>query len=665
MAEDRPEKMDLRSMDIVEKKLGHLKDIFPEVFSDNRVNFDQLKHVLGEWVEPEQERFGLIWAGRAECMRVIQEPTDATLKPDRDESVNFDDTGNLFIEGDNLQVLKLLQKSYFGKVKMIYIDPPYNTGNEFIYSDKYGESLDTYLAYTGQIDKDGNKLSTNTDSQGRFHSNWLNMMYPRLYLARNLLRRNGAIFISIDDNEQANLKKLCDEVFGEENFVAQLVWAAGRKNDSKLISVSHEYILCYVRDRGFLKENKIIWRNKKKGLDDIYRKYDSLRKKYESDNEVIQKELKQWYESLSKKEPAKAHEHYSHVDNRGIYFPADISWPRGEGPKYEVLHPVTEKPCKIPSRGWRFSKVERMNKEISENWVHFGKDETTVPCMKSYLKEGETEVPYSVYDKDGRGATKRLRKLLGGDYFGYPKDEFLLGEIIEFVTGDDRDAIVLDFFAGSGTIAQSVMTLNSEDNRNRKFICVQLPEPIGEKEKAFSAGYSNISDLSKERIRRAAKSIEEERDPTLDFDDRSNIDLGFKVFRLEPSNFKAWSPDTTDMEGFQRKLEMHVSNVVDGSTAEAILYELLLTSGFPLTVPIKEIELAGKKVFLIENGAMIVCLEEHMTTELIDALADQNPLQVVCLDRAFHGDDQLKVNAVQTFRSRADSGRTEIIFRTV
>jgi len=447
---EQPEKMKLTSMDVAGEKREELKQClerqFPETFAEDAIDFDQLKRVLGEWVDAGKERFGLNWPGKAECMKIIQQPSIATLKPCREESVNFDETENLFIEGDNLEVLKLLQKSYFGKVKMIYIDPPYNTGKEFIYPDKYSETLDTYLAYTGQIDDEGKKFSTNTETTGRFHSRWLNMMYPRLYLAKNLLRDDGAVFISIDETEYPNLRALCNEVFGEENFVADFVWAAGRKNDSKHVSISHEYIVAYARNLQHLKDNGIVWRQRKEGLDDIYAAYKRLRRKYGNDTAAVQQGLKEWYASLPDGHPAKRHRHYSCVDGRGIYFAADISSISGSSrPRYEILHPITQKPVKVPARGWGYT-LETLNRLISEGRVDFGEDHNSVPKLKSYLKDGEWEAPYSVFYQDGRSATKRLRTLMGGDIFQNPKDETIIQKLVEAVT--EKDDIVLDFFAG-------------------------------------------------------------------------------------------------------------------------------------------------------------------------------------------------------------------------
>ena len=340
--------------------------------------------------------------------------------------------------------LKHLVKSYAGKVKCIYIDPPYNTGNDFVYEDDFAQSTDKFMAGSGQLDEDMNRLVCNTESNGRFHTDWLNMIYPRLKVAKDLLTDDGVIFISIDEVEVNNLQKLCDEIFGASNFVSQLVWAAGRKNDSKLISVSHEFILCYVKNISYLNERKITWREKKQGLSEIYATYSKLKQKYGDNTEMIQNDLKQWYKNLPDGHPAKDHKHYSRVDKNGIYFASDISWPGGGGPKYEVLHPKTGKPVTIPSRGWITSR-ENLQKWIIQDRVDFGPNETFVPTVKSYLKEREYSVPYSVFYKDGRAASKRLAMLMGDKVFENPKDEEIIQRLIEFC-GVSEDDIVMDFF---------------------------------------------------------------------------------------------------------------------------------------------------------------------------------------------------------------------------
>ena len=552
---------------------------------------------------------------------------------------------------------------------MIYIDPPYNTGKEFIYPDNYSETLETYLAYTGQIDDEGRKFSTNTEAEGRYHTKWLRMMYSRLYLARNLLKRDGAIFASIDETEHTRLRMVMDELFGQENFVADMVWAAGRKNDSKLISVSHEYIVCYARDRGYLNEEKILWRQKKKGLKDIYAQYEKLKRQHNDKFAMITKALKRWYRDLPDSHPAKAHRHYSHVDRRGIYFPADISWPGGGGPKYQILHPVTKCPVKVPLRGWMTSDPAKMQQWINDDRVHFGPDETSVPCIKSYLKDNEYQPPYSVFYQDGRAASKRLRSLIGASCFDYPKDERVLQEIVGMMTlGDD---ICVDCFAGSGTFYHSVMAQNALDKGKRRCVLVQLPEPLDptNKDQKTAAGLCDklgkpriITELTKERLRRTANKIKNETP-------MCTGDLGFCVFKLDRSNFRLWdgSQPGDGPEKIAEQLELHEQHLDPNATPEDILYELLLKAGFPLTTKVEKVEMAGKEVFSISEGALLICLEDEITTGLIKAMTDADPLQVICLDSGFKNNDQLKVNAAQTFkvRNRGKDKESSIVFRTV
>ena len=340
-------------------------------------------------VEGKDERYQFTWPDKKKSVLLANAPISKTLRPCREESMGKDgtpggfDSENLYIEGDNLEVLKLLQETYLGKVKMIYIDPPYNTGNDFVYEDDFAQSTDEYLANSGQFDEDGNRLVTNTESNGRFHTDWLNMIYPRLKLAKDLLTEDGAIFISIDENEVSALKLVCDEVFGATNFIAELIWAAGRKNDSKYISVSHEYVLCYFRNAEYMAEHKIVWREKKQGLTDIYAEYETLKKKYGCEFASMEKELKNWYKNLPDGHAAKDHSHYNKIDDKGIFFASDISWPGGGGPKYEIKNPQTGKPVKIPSRGWLTNK-DTMMQWIAEGRVYFGKDEAAVPTIKSY-----------------------------------------------------------------------------------------------------------------------------------------------------------------------------------------------------------------------------------------------------------------------------------------
>jgi adenine-specific DNA-methyltransferase len=623
----------LTSLDIAAEKRAQLKALLPEAFAGEALDLDQLRRALGDFVEAGKERYGLNWPGKAECMKVIQAPSIATLRPCREESVNFDTTENLFIEGDNLEVLKLLQKAYFGKVKMIYIEPPYNTGKEFIYPDKYSETLETYLAYTGQIDDEGRRFATDTDAGGRRHARWLNMMYPRLYLARNLLREDGVIFISIDDNEQANLKALCDLVFGEENFVNNIIWQKkySPSNDAKWLSDNHDFIICYAK-------NKEIWRPNL-----LERNEDALARYRNPDNDS----RGDWKCSDLSVKSYSAHTDYA------------ITTPSGR-----VVNPPAGS-C------WRVSK-EKFEEMVKDNRIWFGNDGSNVPAIKRFLsevKDGVTPLTLWTYEEVGHNQTakqelKDLFKDSNLAIFDTPKPVKLLSRILDI--GATPDALVMDFFAGSGSLAHAVMHKNFLDGGTRHCISVQLPEKIED-------GKHTVASISKERIRRAAKKIAEEQNGKLNLDGTRPLDLGFKVFKLAPSNFRIWDgekalagdSDTQQTDTLLRMLEEHVDHINTSSTPEDILYELLLKAGFSLTLPIEKRVMAGKDVYAIEDGAMLICLDKHLTDAVIDAMAATHPIQVICLDEGFQGNDQLKANAVQTFKSRALHQESEIVFRTV
>lgn len=552
-------------------------------------------------------------------------------------------------------MLKLLQETYLGKIKMIYIDPPYNTGNDFVYEDDFAISMSEYLANSGQYDAEGNRMFANLESNGRFHTDWLNMLYPRLKLAKSLLTEDGAIFISIDENEVNTLKNICDEIFGRSNFIAELIWAAGRKNDSKYISVSHEYILCYFRNFDYIKEHKIIWREKKQGLDDIYAEYDFLRKTYGSDYEKMSAELKAWYKNLPDGHPAKDHSHYNRVDDKGVFFPDNISWPGGGGPKYTVLHPVTQKPVKVPSRGW-LTNEKTMQEWIAQGRVEFGKDENGVPTLKSYLKDREYSVPYSVFYKDGRAASKRLATLLGDKVFENPKDEEIIERIIEFCGVSDGDYI-LDFFSGSGTTAHATFLANVAQSQNRHFILVQLPEEIteigatSEKSKKVarnaialcdSLGVSHtICEIGKERIRRAGKKIKED-----NLLITQGLDIGFRVLKCDTSNMKEVYYNPAEYE--QSLFSSLEDNIKEGRTPEDLLFQVMLDLGVLLSSKIEEKTIAGKKVFNVEDNYLIACFDKDITDDVITEIAKQKPYYFVMRDSSM-ANDSVATNFEQIF----------------
>ena len=626
------------SDDVTARRHDMLKNFvaqeFPECLSEGRIDFEMLRRALGNWVEAGNERFGLVWPGKAQCMRIIQQPSVATLKPDRSESVDFESTSNVFIEGDNLEVLKLLQKSYFGRVKMIYIDPPYNTGQEFIYPDKYAESLETYLAYTGQIDGEGRRFSTNTETVGRYHSNWMNMMYPRLYLARNLLRDDGAIFISIDDHELSRLRELCDQIFGEENFKVDIAWQKRytRSNNTVDFTTVVEHLLVYAKSEAF---------------------------------EV---------NLLPRTEEADAR--YSNPDNdpRGEWKGASFLNPASPQDRpnlcYPLRNPNTGETVHPTTNAWRRSQ-EAFKVLLADNRLYWGPDgKASVPSIKMFLSEARGLTPTNFWAHDYAGhtdeGTRDLEVLIPGKVFNNPKPVQLVRRMLEHACNGPGD-IVLDFFAGSSVTAQATVELNLEDGGSRKFILVQLPEPVEEDSNAAKAGFSTIADIGRERIRCVIAKARRASDGELDLDQRGAADLGFKAFRLDRSNFRIWDGlgDPADAEVLARRLELHVDHRRSESAPDDIVHEILLKAGFPLSTKVERMTLVGSDVFSIEGGALLVCLEKDLSSELVDKLAEANPLQVICLDEGFNGNDQLKANAVQTFKARAQAEGSEIVFRTV
>jgi adenine-specific DNA-methyltransferase len=635
-------------------RLAALRAIVPEAFDETGIDFDKLRLALGGAVDEGKERYGLSWAGKAQSVRQLMLPSRATLVPDRDASEKFDTTQHVFIEGENLEVLKLLRKAYVGRVKMIYIDPPYNTGKDFIYPDNFADPLGDYLRKTGQVDEEGNWNSSVTEADGRKHSKWLSMIYPRLLAARDLLRDDGVIFVSIDDHEVHNLRMAMNEVLGEENFVAQFVWAAGRKNDSRLVSESHEYMLCFVRSAEYHREHKTEWRQRKQGLDDIYAAFAKIKKKHGTDFKAATEGLKEWYALLPKGHPSKQHDHYCWVDKRGIYFPADISWPGGGGPSYKVLHPKTKKPCTVPSRGWMFATAERMAEAVADDRVHFGDDDSAVPCIKSHLKDREYQVPYSVFYQDGRAATKRLRTLMGDDYFEHPKDEEVLQGLVEFATG--KDDLIVDFFAGSGTTAHAAWLQAITDFNTRRFVLVQLPEETAEDSAARKAKYKTIADLTRERIRRAGietkKALKDAKDSPLTDARVRPDDFGFRTFRLTESHYKRWA-GTTDQDAakYIETMALYTDPLLPGWKPEGLLWEVALKAGYPLHSTIETLkEIKDQTVYRVtdpdKGTSFLACFDNKVAKDLAGRLKLTREDIFVVRDAAL--DDTLAANLALT-----------------
>ena len=638
----------MHSPDLTQDNITKIQTMFPgcvtEATDENgkirlAVDFDQLRQELSDSiVEGPQERYHLNWPGKREALITANAPIAKTLRPAREESVEFGTTQNLFIEGDNLEALKLLQETYLGKVKMIYIDPPYNTGNDFVYDDDFAESSAEFLERSNQKDDEGNRLVANTTANGRFHSDWLSMIYPRLKLARNLLCDDGVIFVSVDDKESDNLRKVCDDVFGPENFVSQIVWQRSKKGDSKLIAKVHEYILCYVRSKITTIERGV-WRRPKDGADQVLAKHLELREKHGSDHLAIREEMQAWFKKLAQNDPRKAHKHYNWSDDRGLYFASDFAGPddgRASRPRHDILHPVTGKPCKKPSTGWRWDEARTLRElEQDPPRIHFGVDETTIPNRKSYLSEIGTEPYSSVFYRDGRSATLEVEALVGKGLFPFPKNTEVISELVELVTkpGD----IVCDFFAGSGSTAHAVLNVNSKQDESRNFILVQLPEDTGRSD------FETIAQISKERIRRAGQKIlEGECHPDW------NKDVGFRVLKIDSSNMADvfYAPDETTQAGL---LDL-VDNIKSDRTPEDLLFQVLLDWGVDLTLPIRRETFHGKTVFFVADTALVACFDSSITDELVKDIASRQPMRVVFRDTAFK-DDAAKINSGQIFKS--------------
>ncbi|MFR9716944.1 site-specific DNA-methyltransferase [Corynebacterium striatum] len=606
-----------------------LAELFPEVVADGKINLDTLKTILDIDVEDGRERFGLTWPGKRDAIRAAQTPTTATLMPDKENSLDWDTTQNVFIEGDNLEVLKTLQKHYYGKIKMIYIDPPYNTGNDFVYADDYADSIGNYLELTGQADE-GGKLSTNSESAGRFHSNWLSMMYPRLKLARNLLTQDGVIFISIGDQELDNLKKLCGEIFGEHNFLANIVWAnreGGGGSDSTTFKSKHEYLLAYARSR---------------------------------DNSEI-------YGDETKEDKSYAYED-EFVEERGRYKLIKLnsfSIQYSKSMDYEIEN--EDGSISVPSengrRGiWRWSR-DKYEWGLKNGFIVKKKrdDGYWTIYTKQYFKVDNngkpivrTLPPNALVEKySSTGATKALSALLEGTkIFDYPKPVSYLQHIMQWVTRSDDS--ILDFFAGSGTTAHAAMQLNAEDGGARRCISVQLPEPTEGSSEARKAGYETIADISRERIRRAGRKILEEEGSKLD-GRTDTLDVGFRAYKLVDTNFAKWKADSglseDDLVGLFADL---ADSADDHARPEALLTEVLLKLGFSLSEKIETISVEGLEVFSVAEGRVLAYLDEHTqpTLDQLRALVAREPERLVVLEDAFQGHDELKTNVVQECRTR-------------
>ena len=621
------DKLRMQTLDGVQNNIDKIAMLFPNCITERKdakgkvslaIDFDKLRQELSsEIVEGREERYQFTWPDKKKAVLLANSPINATLRPCREESVDFDNTQNLYIEGDNLEVLKLLQKSYMGKVKMIYIDPPYNTGNDFVYDDDFAASQDDYDLFAGNIDELGNRYRKNTETNGRFHSDWCSMMYSRLMVARSLLTEDGVIFISIDDNEQKNLKNICDEIYGSTNFLAQVIWerAFSPINLMKHFSPSHDYILVYAKNG----ENAVC-----NGI----------------------------------KRSEEANDRYSNPDNdpRGVWSSSDISvGPAIQENVYTITTPSGREVEPPAGRSWSLSR-KAFRERLQDNRIWFGPDGNGVPRIKRFLSElrktgvtpmtiwKHTEVDHS------QGATQKLAKLFDGKkYFDYPKPVTLIQRCISLYS--NKDSLILDFFSGSATTAHAVMQLNAEDCGNRKYIMVQLPEETPEDSEARKAGYNTIPEIAKERIRRAGKKIKEESPLTT-----QNLDTGFRVFRLADSNFEEVKKAPAEYN--QSQLDLFLNNVKSDRTDLDLLFGAMLSWGVQLSLPMTSEEVDGKMIYSVNDGDLVACFADDITENIVRAMADKQPLRVLFRDSCFARDDA-KINVFETLKQLLDWSEEE------
>lgn len=612
---------DSQSLDVVTENIEKLKALFPTIVKEGKLDVEELKALLGDYVETSDEFYRFTWAGKAMARQEANKPSTATLRPNKEESKDWDTTENIFIEGDNLEVLKLLQKSYASKVKMIYIDPPYNTGRDFVYKDNYADNLGNYLAITGQTDDEGRKLGTNSDTDGRYHSNWLNMMYPRLKLARNLLKDDGVIFISIDENEVQNLRKICDEIFGEENHICTLVWQSkkGGGSDSKTVVIDHEYVVCFAKNSSFTTLGVVELTAEPLDREDKNGKYRRGR------------ELNKWGANSRR------------ADRPTMWFPIT-------GPNGEEVYPIKndgEEGC------WRFGYYSMMDFVKNGDIDFVLRSDGNYTAYEKIRNEDPRSKPYRTWVTDVNATSEgsiEVRELFEGKkVFDFAKPISLLQRCLAI--GTTANDIVLDFFAGSASIVQAIFDLNNNEKKDVKFICVQLPEVTDENSEAYKANYKTIADITKERIRRAGEKIKAEAKTDLFSDPDKKLDIGFKAFKLDSSNINAWDGSIAD---FERNLFNSADNIKAGRTEEDVLYEILLKNGLDLTLPITTQTIAGKTVYNIGEGALFICLANGITTTVAEGIGKwKETLQpatckVIFKDNGFT--DVEKTNSIQILK---------------
>lgn len=619
----------MKSKDWLNENTQFIAERFPNCVTETeeglKVDFELLQQELsGDVVSGSKERYRLEWPGKRQAMVNANLPTTKTLRPVREDSVDFDNTENLYIEGDNLEVLKILQESYFGKIKMIYIDPPYNTGKDFVYKDNYTQDSDEYKEESGQTDEYNRRLVSNPDTSGRYHSDWLSMMYPRLRLARNLLKSNGAIFISIDDGEQANLKKVCDEVFGAECFVANIMWQKKTSPDARMnISAAHDHILLYSKEVG--------------GFELNYLPLDQGRKKS-----------------------------FSNPDNdpRGVWASADLTGQTGHGTTsqfYSIQTPSGTTMTPPDGRCWALAE-STFHDLMADNRIWFGKDGSNRPRLKKFLSEAKGIRPWTWWDNKSVGhnqeGAQELKALFDGkSIFDFPKPIRLLRRVVQLSTAPESNDIVLDFFSGSAGLAQAVLEQSALDAIKRTFIMVQLPETLRKgstdfksNSTALAEGFDSIPQIGRERIKRAAEKIKEETG--------ADIDYGFKVYRVDESNMEDvyYQPQTLD----QRNMDMFASNIKADRTSEDLLTQVLLNWGLPLTLKTEKATVEGKEVFKVAGDSLYACFDEVLDEAFAKAVAAEKPLRLVVKDNAF-ASDTAKVNVQQLLKQLSPNTELKVL----
>lgn len=623
------DKLRMQSSNGVEDNITKIAQLFPDCVTEtvdersgqpkHLIDFEKLKQNLSDSVMSERaERYQFTWPDKSKAILLANSPINATLRPCREDSVDFDNTQNLYIEGDNLDVLKCLKETYLHKVKMIYIDPPYNTGNDFVYEDDFAQSSEEYLANSGQFDEQGNRMFTNAESNGRFHTDWLNMIYPRLKVARDLLTDDGVIFISIDDNEVENLRKVCDEVFGESNCIAQLIWEKKYTiaNDAKYFSDVHDYILCYSKKKEFFHIGKL---PRTAQMNAAYKNPDN--------------HPKGPWKATPLHARSGSDANFSYTFKNGVVF--------------------------TPPTG-RFSAYskETLKAMDDNNEIWFGKDGKSIPSRKTFLCDLKNDgvVPRTIisYSEGGHNheADEEMKKLMEKKVFTSPKPTKLL-HLLLTLGNTNKEAIILDFFSGSATTAHAVMQLNSEDGGNRKFIMVQLPEKTDEKSEAFKAGYKNICEIGKERIRRAGKKIKEESPLTT-----QDLDTGFRVLKLDSTNMQDIYYSPKDIS--QADLFSQVDNVKPDRTGEDLLFQVMLELGATLDSKIETTMVAGKTIYNVAEGYLVACFDPDVTDDVVKAIAQMQPAYAVLRDTSMK-DDSTATNFEQIFKTYSPDTVTRIL----